>query len=100
MARKPIIVKTPGTLSGRSRIDGHRIAVSDIWLAHLRALDKLAIPLILKDFPGLTREQVMEALCYARENMDEIEREFEEDREAFEKGDPIPPKTSNPPQSP
>jgi uncharacterized protein (DUF433 family) len=94
MARKPIIVKTPGTLSGRPRIDGHRIAVSDIWLAYLRALDKLAIPLILKDFPDLTKEQVIEALFYAREHMSEIEQELEEDREAYEKGDPIPPKVS------
>jgi uncharacterized protein (DUF433 family) len=92
MTRKPIIVKTPGTLSGRPRIDGHRIAVSDIWLAYLRALEELAIPLILKDFPELTREQVIAALCYAREHMDEIEREFQEEREAYEKGDPIPPK--------
>lgn len=52
MARRPIIVKTPGTLSGRPRIDGHRIGVSDIWLAYLRALDKLAIPL-------------RQSLCYA-----------------------------------
>jgi uncharacterized protein (DUF433 family) len=94
MPRKSIIVKTPGTLSGRPRIDGHRIAVTDIWLAYLRALDKLAIPLILKDFPDLTKEQVVEALFYAREHMNEIEQEFEEDREAYEKGDPIPPKAS------
>jgi uncharacterized protein (DUF433 family) len=94
MPRKSIIVKTPGTLSGRPRIDGHRIAVTDIWLAYLRALDKLAILLILKDFPDLTKEQVVEALFYAREHMSEIEQEFEEDREAYEKGDPIAPKAS------
>ena len=92
MAKKPIIVKTPGTLSGRPRIDGHRIGVSDIWLAYLRALDKLAVPMILRDFPDLTREQVLEALWYAREHMDEIEEEFEEERKAYEAGDPIPPK--------
>ena len=92
MPRKAIIVKTPGTLSGRPRIDGHRIAVSDIWLAYLRALDKLAIPLILRDFPDLTKEQVIAALDYAREHMDEIEKEFQEMQEAYEKGDPIPPK--------
>jgi hypothetical protein len=59
-------------------------------------LDKLAIPLILKDFPELTTQQVIEALCYARENMDEIEREFEEERQAYEMGDPIPPKDAKP----
>jgi uncharacterized protein (DUF433 family) len=94
MARKPIIVKTPGTLSGRSRIDGHRIAVSDVWLAYRRALEELVIPLILKDFPDLTREQVLAALCYAREHMSEIEGEFEEERKAYEMGDPIPAKGS------
>jgi uncharacterized protein (DUF433 family) len=94
MPRKPIIVKTPGTLSGRPRIDGHRIGASDIWLAYLRALDKLAIPLILEDFPELTSEQIIEALSYACEHMDEIEEEFEEARKAYEKGDPIRPKKS------
>lgn len=93
MTRKPIIVKTPGTLSGRPRIDGTRIGVSDVWLAYQRALDELTIPLILKDFPHLTRKQILEALWYAREHMGEIEREFEEEREAYEKGDPIPPKS-------
>ena len=82
MAKKPVIVKTPGTLSGRPRIDGHRIGVSDIWLAYLRALDKLAIPLILRDFPDLTREEVREALHYYRTHTKEIEQELEEDLQA------------------
>lgn len=92
MARKPIIVKTPGTLSGRPRIDGHRIAVSDIWLLYLRALEDLAVPMILRDYPHLTEEEVRAALHYAYEHMKEIDHEFEEEREAYEKGDPIPPK--------
>jgi uncharacterized protein (DUF433 family) len=92
MARKPVIVKTPGTLSGRPRIDGHRIAVSDIWLAYLRALEDLAVPMILRDYPELTEEQIRKALWYAREHLDEIEREFQEEREAYQRGDPIPPK--------
>jgi uncharacterized protein (DUF433 family) len=92
MARKPKIVKTPGTLSGRPRIDGHRIGVSHIWSAYLRALEDLAVPMILRDYPHLTEEEVREALWYAHEHMREIEKEFEEDREAYEKGDPIPPK--------
>ena len=82
MAKKPVIVKTPGTLSGRPRIDGHRIAVSDIWLAYLRALDKLAIPLILRDFPQLSEEEVREALHYYRTHTKEIEQELEEDLQA------------------
>jgi uncharacterized protein (DUF433 family) len=96
MAKRPVIVKTPGTLSGRPRIDGHRIGVSDIWLAYLRALEDLAVPLILRDFPELTEEQVMAALSYAREHMDEVQREFSEMQEAYEKGDPIPPKKREP----
>jgi uncharacterized protein (DUF433 family) len=82
MPRKPIIVKTPGTLSGRPRIDGHRIAVSDIWLAYLRALEDLAVPMILRDYPHLTEEEVREALYYARTHMREIEQELEEDLQA------------------
>jgi hypothetical protein len=81
--------------SRRSRRPGRltkRETVTDIWFSYLRALDKLAVPLILKDFPELTRKQVLEALRYARENMDELQQEIKEDREAYEKGDPIPPK--------
>lgn len=96
MTRKQIIVKTPGTLSGRPRIDGHRIGVSDIWLAYLRALEDLAVPLILKDFPELTDDEVREALWYAHEHTEEIEEEFRASREAYEKGDPVPPKRSEP----
>jgi uncharacterized protein (DUF433 family) len=82
MAKRPIIVKTPGTLSGRPRIDGHRIGVSDIWLAYLRALEDLAVPMILRDFPHLTEEEVREALYYAFSHMKEIEQELEEERQA------------------
>lgn len=70
--------------------------MSDIWLAYLRALDKLAIPLILKDFPDLTKEQVIAALDYAREHMDEVEKEFADMEEAYQKGDPMPPKPREP----
>jgi uncharacterized protein (DUF433 family) len=82
MPRKPVIVKTPGTLSGRPRIDGHRIAVSDIWLAYLRALEDLAVPMILRDYPPLTEEEVREALYYAFTHMKEIEQEMDEERQA------------------
>ncbi len=80
MARKKIIVKTPGTLSGRPRIDGHRIAASDVWLAYLRALDDIAVPIILREYPQLTEEEVREALWYARVHWREIEHELEEER--------------------
>jgi len=96
MTEKKLIVKTPGTLSGRPRIDGHRIAVSDVWLAYLRALEDLAVPMILRDYSHLTEEKVRAALHYAYTHMDEIERELREDREAYEKGDPIPPKKAQP----
>ena len=76
------IVKTPGTLSGRPRIDGHRIAVSDIWLAYLRALEDLAVPMILRDYPQLTDEQVREALHYAYCNLKEIQQELDEETQA------------------
>ncbi len=82
MTEKKLIVKTPGTLSGRPRIDGHRIAVSDVWLAYLRALEDLAVPMILRDYPHLTEEEVREALHYAYTHMKEIEQEIEEDLQA------------------
>jgi uncharacterized protein (DUF433 family) len=82
MVEKAKIVQTPGTLSGRPRIDGHRIAVSDIWLSYLRALEVLAVPMIRRDFPQLSEEQVREALYYAHIHMKDIERELEEDLKA------------------
>ena len=82
MATKKIIVKTPGTLSGRPRIDGHRISVSDIWLSYLRALEDLAVPMILRDYPHLSEEKVRAALYYAHAHMSEIEQELEEDLQA------------------
>lgn len=94
MVGKKLIVKTPGTLSGRPRVDGHRIAVSDIWLAYLRALQDLAVPMVVRDYPQLTEEEVREALYYFFTHREEIEREFREEREAYEKGDPIPPKAA------
>ena len=92
MASKKLIVKTPGTLSGRPRIDGHRIAVSDVWLSYLRALEDLAVPMILRDYPQLSEVEVREALYYARTHMEEIEQEFKEAEDAEKRGDPIPPK--------
>jgi uncharacterized protein (DUF433 family) len=92
MAENKLIVKTPGTLSGRPRIDGHRIGVTDIWFSYLHALEDLAVPMILQEYPHLTEEKVRAALWYAYENMDEIQQEIKEAREAYEKGDPIPPK--------
>ena len=82
MLEKAKIVQTPGTLSGRPRIDGHRIAVSDIWLSYLRALEDLAVPMIRRDFPHLTEEQVREALYYAQTHWKEIEQGLEEERQA------------------
>jgi len=63
-------------------------------MAYLRALEDLAVPMILRDYPDLTEEQVRAALWYAHEHMDEIQREFEESREAYKRGDPIPPKAN------
>ena len=96
MVEKAKIVQTPGTLSGRPRLDGHRIAVSDIWLSYLRALEDLAVPLILRDFPELTEDQVLAALRYAGENRDVVEQELRDAEEAERKGDPIPAKAAGP----
>jgi CRISPR/Cas system-associated exonuclease Cas4 (RecB family) len=48
--------------------------------------------LILEEYPHLTEEKVRAALSYAYENMDELQQEIKEAQEAYEKGDPIPPK--------
>jgi uncharacterized protein (DUF433 family) len=89
-SRKKIIVKTPGTLGGRPRIDGHRIGVIHVWFAYLRALDEIAIPKILNDFPSLTEEEVREALYYAWSHPEEIQEEIKEMEDAEERFPAIP----------
>ena len=91
MVTKKKIVSTPGTLSGRPRIDGHRIGVADVWLSCLRALEELATPKILQEYPQLTEEEIRGALLYARTHIEEIEKELKEAEKARAKGDPMPP---------
>lgn len=55
------IVRTPGTRSGKPRIDGTRITVADVcdWISSGMTKEE-----ICADY-GLTREQIDVALAYA-----------------------------------
>jgi len=75
------IVRTPGILGGRPRIEGTRISVKDIVALYQMHLDSIIVERILKDFPHLKEEQVRAALQYYREHREEIEAEFEVERE-------------------
>lgn len=61
------IVHTPGVRFGKPRVEGTRITVADIlgWLAGGMSEDA-----ILADYPGLTREDIREALAYAARCLD------------------------------
>ncbi len=64
------IVKTPGMLGGRARIEGRRIAVSDVVNLHIRLrtpIDEIA------EVYNLTLAQVYAALAYYYDHQDEID---------------------------
>jgi len=67
-----MIVKTPGTCGGEARIDGTRIPV---WLV-VKNNDFGGVDAVLEAYPHLTREQVEEALQYAKDNKKEIKRDM------------------------
>ena len=58
------IVSTPEVLSGKPRINGTRISVALIlgFLASGASVEG-----IIDEYPGLTREQIVACLAYARE---------------------------------
>jgi uncharacterized protein (DUF433 family) len=64
------IVKTPGNLGGRARIDGRRIGVSDIVLAHFHydeTLEEIATNY------NLSLAQIHAALAYYYDHREEID---------------------------
>ena len=77
------VVKTPGVLGGRARVAGTRIAVS-----HVVALVKAGFTVedVLREYPGLTREQVEEALRYYEEHRGEIDAELEDEERLWRAG--------------
>ena len=77
------IVKTPGVMGGKPRIDGHRIRVSDIVVWHEKrgwSPDE-----IVDQFPGLTLADVYAALAYYFDHHAEIEDEFAREGNLVEK---------------
>jgi len=77
------IVKTPGVMGGKPRIDGHRIRVSDIVVWHEKmgwSPDE-----IVDQFPGLTLADVYAALTYYFDHRAEIEDEFAREAKLVEK---------------
>jgi len=77
------IVKTPGVMGGKPRIDGHRIRVSDIVVWHEKrgwSPDE-----IVDQFPGLTLADVYAALTYYFDHRAEIEDEFAREAKQVEK---------------
>jgi uncharacterized protein (DUF433 family) len=70
------IVKSPGLLGGRARIDGRRIGVSDVVNLHLR----LSIP--VEDIAAsyrLTLAQIYAALAYYYDHQEEIDSYLDEE---------------------
>lgn len=78
------IVRTPGTLAGEPRIDGHRVRVRDVAAARDRggfSPEEIASSV----FPGISLAQVYAALAYYEDHRDEIERaRLDEERLADE----------------
>ena len=68
----PHIVKTPGTMGGEPRLDGHRIRVRDI--AAMRDCHGHSPEQIVElDYPHLSLAQVYAALAYYEDHRDEID---------------------------
>lgn len=66
------IVKTPGTMGGEPRLDGHRIRVRDI--VAMRDFHGHTPEQILEiDYPHLSLGQVYSALAYYEDHREEIE---------------------------
>ena|SRR5438552_2726609 len=76
------IVKTPGTLGGRARIDGTRMGVADVVNLYVR--NKMPVEQITDEYP-VTLAQIYAALAYYYDHpaeiddyLDEYERQSEE----------------------
>jgi uncharacterized protein (DUF433 family) len=74
------IVQTPGTCGGRPRIDGHRIRVQDIAVAHV--LQAMTAEEICRQYPGVTAAEVHSALAFFYDHRIEIEADIQSDKRA------------------
>jgi uncharacterized protein (DUF433 family) len=77
------IVRTPGVMSGRPRIKGTRIRVSDIAAYYL--IDGQTVEDILDGFPFITAADVHAALAYYFDHADEMAADRTDDVEFAER---------------
>jgi uncharacterized protein (DUF433 family) len=68
----PHIVKTPGTMGGESRLDGHRIRVRDV-VAMRDIHGHTPQQIVDLDYPQLTLSQVYSAFAYYEDHRQEID---------------------------
>jgi uncharacterized protein (DUF433 family) len=87
---KEHITKTPGVCGGKACIAGHRIRVMDVVALHERW--KRSPAEIADTYPTITLADVYAALAYYHDHRDEIEAEFERDRQMDEYGKTQPSK--------
>jgi uncharacterized protein (DUF433 family) len=77
---KPHITKTPGVCGGRACIAGHRIRVMDIVVWHeVRGMS--AAKIVEEIFPSITQADVHAALAYYFDNVEDIQKDFQNDQE-------------------
>ena len=76
------IVRTPGIVGGKPRIDGSRIRVVDIVLWHEKR--GLTPDEIVDQFPGIKLADVYAALAYYFDHREAIDHDFAREREAIE----------------
>ena len=74
------IVTTPGVCGGRPRVEGHRIRVQDVAVAH--EWQGLAPDEICTAFPSLKLAEVHSALAYYFDHRDEIQQHIQDDGES------------------
>ena len=75
------IVRTPGTLGGKPRIAGHRIAVQDVVVWHNEL--GMTAEQIAEDY-NLNIADVYAALAYYYDHKKEIDKKMKEDEEFVE----------------
>lgn len=76
------IVKTPGILAGKPRLDGYRISVQHVAVDYEHF--GMSPDAICDAYPGLTLAQVHAALAYYYDHREEILADIEDDEKFAE----------------
>jgi uncharacterized protein (DUF433 family) len=74
------IVRTPGTVGGRPRIDGTRVTVRSVAVSYKQGLMPEEI---VQQYEHLTIAQVYAALTYYHANRDEIEADIKVENDFY-----------------